>query len=169
VESNRQSLFRRLEHGLSAVLRRRYVRRIRRAADQRPRREESDSESFVVRNALSQGETIYFRGARNFEAIFDELLSLRGLASATEVLLAGCSSGGLSTFLHADQVRSVLPASVKFGAVAMSGVFLNHSIYNTSSEFVYGQQMRAIYEMQNVTVPERCRRANANDPGAYSR
>ena len=30
-------------------------------------------------------------------------------ASATDVLLTGCSAGGLATYLHADYVKSVLP------------------------------------------------------------
>lgn len=114
---------------------------------------------------MYQGQTIYFRGIRNFQTILEELLSLRGLDKATEVILVGCSSGGLSTFMHADRVRGMLSPSVKFGAVAMSGFFLNHSIYDDPNQYIYGDQMRYIYNMQNVSAPGRCTHANRNDPG----
>jgi hypothetical protein len=43
---------------------------------------------------------IYFRGHRIVEAIFNALFK-RGLKEATEVILTGCSAGGLATYLHA--------------------------------------------------------------------
>lgn len=66
-------------------------------------------------------QTIYFRGRRILETIFDELATTANLGAATEFILSGCSAGGLSTFLHADRVQSWLPAGVKFGAVPESG------------------------------------------------
>ena len=55
-------------------------------------------------------QTLYFRGARILDAILDTLLEDHGLDKATDVLLAGGSAGGLSTFLHADHVGAYLRA-----------------------------------------------------------
>lgn len=45
-------------------------------------------------------ETIYYRGKRILNAMIPALKT-RGLASATDLVISGCSAGGLSTFLHA--------------------------------------------------------------------
>ena len=41
--------------------------------------------------------------------------------SAEEVILTGCSAGGLATYLHADYVANILPQSVKYRALADAG------------------------------------------------
>lgn len=47
-----------------------------------------------------------------------------------------------------------------------SGFFLNASIYSDPTRFVYGEQMRNVFNMQNSTggVSQRCVRANRQDP-----
>lgn len=45
---------------------------------------------------------IYFRGHRILDAILNALFK-RGLKEATQVLLTGCSAGGLATYLHAGR------------------------------------------------------------------
>lgn len=47
-----------------------------------------------------------------------------GLGQAKQVLLTGCSAGGMSTYLHADYVRDQLtnPALVKYKVAALSGI-----------------------------------------------
>ena len=43
-------------------------------------------------------------------------------------LLEGCSAGGLSTYLHMDYVKTLLPASVTtYRAAPISGFFLMHA------------------------------------------
>ena len=39
-------------------------------------------------------------------AIAADLLALRGLGRATDVVISGCSAGGLATYLHTDQVQA---------------------------------------------------------------
>jgi hypothetical protein len=56
------------------------------------------------------GTTVYFRGLRILMAIFEDVLG-RGLKSATEVIITGCSAGGLATFAHIDYIRSRLPTA----------------------------------------------------------
>ena len=53
---------------------------------------------------------IYFRGARVLRAMI-AFLRAEGLAGATEVVIAGCSAGGLSTYAHADTWAEALPSA----------------------------------------------------------
>ena len=74
------------------------------------------------------GNPLYFRGRRNLDAALADISANYGYSKATKVLLSGCSAGGLSTFLHADYVNSLLPASViQYGAAPISGFFLDHT------------------------------------------
>ena len=72
--------------------------------------------------------TLYFRGKRVLDAVLDVLLTPQyGLAVATDVLVAGGSAGGLSTYVHADHIASRLPASAtRVKAAPVSGFFLLH-------------------------------------------
>jgi len=110
--------------------------------------------------------TIYFRGRRILKEVFEDLLTQRDLKSATEVLLTGCSAGGLSTFLHADLIHSWLPPNVKYGAVPDAGFFLNASTYADVTQYIYGDQMRAVFTFQNATsgVSQQCVQDHAGDP-----
>ena len=45
---------------------------------------------------------------RIFIAYIDELLTNYGLNNAKNVVIGGCSAGGLATYLHTDYIRSVL-------------------------------------------------------------
>ena len=75
------------------------------------------------------GTKLYFRGRALLNGIFDDLLENRGLDGAKEVLLAGCSAGGLTTYIHADWVTETLkqraPAA-KVVALADAMYSLNH-------------------------------------------
>ena len=73
--------------------------------------------------------TLTFRGRGLLDGIFDELLDHRGMDKAAEVLFAGCSAGGLTTYIHADYVTESLKTrapSAKVVAVADAMYSLNH-------------------------------------------
>ena len=53
---------------------------------------------------------IYFRGARVLRAVI-AFLRAEGLAGAKEVVVSGCSAGGLSTYAHADTWAAALPGA----------------------------------------------------------
>jgi hypothetical protein len=77
--------------------------------------------------------TIYFRGRGIFDGIFDDLFGNRGLAKAEEMLYAGCSAGGLTTYIHADSVTATMKArapAAKVVALADAMFSLNHDDYN---------------------------------------
>lgn len=74
--------------------------------------------------------TIFYRGRGLLDGIFDELFLRHNLATAAEVTWAGCSAGGLTTFIHADWVAATMAArgsrDVKVVAVADAMFSLNH-------------------------------------------
>jgi len=97
-----------------------------------------------------KGKTIYYRGFYNLKGIIHTLLTEFGMNKATEVILAGGSAGGAATYIHADQIASMLPKTVKrYKAVPFSGMFLNHA--NVENKMVYNAQLKHVFEMQNST------------------
>ena len=46
--------------------------------------------------------TLHFRGRAILDAEIKSLLFDRGMKDATDVIVSGCSAGGLATFLHCD-------------------------------------------------------------------
>lgn len=107
-----------------------------------------------------KGKKLYFRGKRIIDAVLQTLTSGQdqsgqdyGLADAENVLLTGCSAGGLATYLHTDYVRDQLttmaPNMSKFKASAISGFFLLHN--NTEGKPVYPDEMKRIFQLANST------------------
>ena len=70
------------------------------------------------------GERVFYRGHRILRAVIAAVLADTGLAAATEVVVGGCSAGGLSTYLHADEWRAALPPAAKVVALPDSGFFV---------------------------------------------
>eukprot|EP01043_Picozoa_sp_COSAG02_P043935 COSAG02_NODE_3870_length_6117_cov_7.546195_3_plen_129_part_00 len=50
----------------------------------------------------ANGTSVWFRGHAIVQAIQDSLIADNGLASATDVVVSGCSAGGLATYLQCD-------------------------------------------------------------------
>ena len=57
--------------------------------------------------------TLYYRGNRIVRAAIAAFLgnTTVGLAAATDVVISGCSAGGVSTFIHADVWAAALPSA----------------------------------------------------------
>lgn len=100
---------------------------------------------------------IYFRGNAILTETLETLLTntTYGVSSATEVLLTGCSAGGLATYLHTDLVgewaEQNLPQLAKFGAIPISGFFLEHDTVMGPEHGVYQAQMQRVFEMANAS------------------
>jgi hypothetical protein len=76
--------------------------------------------------------TLYFRGRGLLDGLFEDLFAHQGLASAQELLFAGCSAGGLTTYIHADAVAARMRArapQAKVLALADAMFSLNHDDY----------------------------------------
>ncbi|KAF5815671.1 putative pectinacetylesterase/NOTUM [Helianthus annuus] len=67
---------------------------------------------------------LHFRGARIFRAVIEDLLA-KGMKNATNAMLAGCSAGGLTSILHCDNFRSLLPANTTVKCLSDAGFFIN--------------------------------------------
>jgi|EP01046_Picozoa_sp_COSAG06_P021561 hypothetical protein len=80
-------------------------------------------------NATSSGrrrvEELHFRGTAIVDAVLRRLQADHGLAQAEEVLLTGCSAGGLAAFLQADRIGDFLEANsqptVRYKVAPVSG------------------------------------------------
>jgi len=104
----------------------------------------SDRETPLVHG----GKTMYFRGKRIIDHVFDDLKMSgnKTFASATEVLITGGSGGGQATAVLADYLAGLMPASVhKVGAVPMSGWYT--SDFN-DIEYTFG-----MHEMSGTISP----------------
>ena len=67
---------------------------------------------------------LWYRGHANFEAIIDDLITNKGLALFDEVILSGCSAGGLGVIYKCDYLASRLVQVRKVRCVADAGLFL---------------------------------------------
>lgn len=103
---------------------------------------------------------LYFRGRRILDAVIATLARDHGLRRAEDVLLTGCSSGGLAAYLHSDYVRdsirALAPKLRRFKTAPVSGFFLLHN--NVDGAAVYPDQMKNVYAMQNASggLSKRC-------------
>lgn len=56
-----------------------------------------------VKNASgSFNVTVHSRGLAVLQAVQEDLLSVRGMGSASEVVVGGCSAGGMAVYIHCD-------------------------------------------------------------------
>eukprot|EP00440_Ansanella_granifera_P056504 gb/GFBE01061250.1/.p1 GENE.gb/GFBE01061250.1/~~gb/GFBE01061250.1/.p1 ORF type:complete len:427 (+),score=82.92 gb/GFBE01061250.1/:1-1281(+) len=103
-----------------------------------------------VPNPVVVGDsTIYFRGGRILEAMLDDWLG-KGLASASDFIVGGCSAGGLTVWLHLDYIRSRVPDSVRVTGVPQCGYFMDLPKYDGTP--CYTPQYRTVYEMMGVNA-----------------
>lgn len=125
-----------------------------------------DGASFAG-EAFDKVNGFYFRGQRVWDATVRHLLSI-GMAAADQVLLAGCSAGGLAVILHCDQFQAFFPRSNNAAAaggttttttvkcLADAGLFLD------ATDVSGGRSLRSYYSdivaMQGVgpNLPPAC-------------
>jgi hypothetical protein len=92
---------------------------------------------------------IYFRGARVLRAMINYLRD-EGLAAATEVVVSGCSAGGLATYAHADTWSAALPKA-RVTALSDSGFFLNYTATGMPFNLTFPGRMLWTYMNTNVS------------------
>jgi hypothetical protein len=91
-----------------------------------------DGASFSGNNAkptVYKNTTLHWRGMHVREAIVKDLMANRGLSKATDLVVSGCSAGGLATYLHTDQWCDTLHTSnpsAKCVGLPDSGFFLDY-------------------------------------------
>ncbi|KAI4327921.1 hypothetical protein L6164_020330 [Bauhinia variegata] len=74
--------------------------------------------------AVNPTTKLYYRGARVFNAIVEDLLA-KGMKNAQNALLSGTSAGGLAAILNCDRFRALLPATATVKCLSDAGYFIN--------------------------------------------
>mmetsp|Transcript_4967 Transcript_4967/g.4381 ORF Transcript_4967/g.4381 Transcript_4967/m.4381 type:complete len:81 (+) Transcript_4967:404-646(+) len=70
------------------------------------------------------GKNIHFKGRYILDAVLDYLNVNLALDSASQVVVAGGSAGGLATFMNIDYIKSKLGKDVKLVGIPDAGFFL---------------------------------------------
>ena len=100
---------------------------------------------------MVQGKPLYFRGHRILHHILSHLKEAKGLANASQVLVTGCSAGGLATILHADTIRESLGRQTVVKAAPFSGFFPIADNVDNKAEDDWPAKMENAFRMQNVS------------------
>ncbi|KAJ7943970.1 Pectin acetylesterase [Quillaja saponaria] len=74
--------------------------------------------------AVNPATNLHFRGAKVWLAVIEDLLA-KGMRSAENAILSGCSAGGLASILHCDRFRALVPKGAKVKCLADAGYFIN--------------------------------------------
>ena len=101
---------------------------------------------------VNSTHSVYFRGDAILKASLATLASNHGLASATAVLLKGCSAGGVATYFQADAVGKILSKlapNARYAALPGAGVFLQYPSY--SGPNLDNEIFKWIYYTANLT------------------
>ncbi|KAG2593495.1 hypothetical protein PVAP13_5NG112114 [Panicum virgatum] len=101
------------------------------------------------------GTKLFFRGLRIWEAVVDELMA-KGMDTAKQALLTGCSAGSLAALLHCDNFRERFPQDVSIKCLSDAGFFIDEK--DLSGERSLRTLINAIVHLQNVreALPKGC-------------
>jgi len=124
-----------------------------------------DGASFSGQNyttTIFNNTQLYYRGHLILKSIFDDLFNNRGLNQSTQVVISGCSAGGLATYLHVDWWNSRLPRTTRVVGLPDSGFFFD---MNANGQH-YRDQMHWVFNAQNCSggVNGLCIFRNRNSP-----
>ena len=112
----------------------------------------SSLSSDMTEPVVVDNSTIHYRGRAILDAEIQSILVDRGMNLATDVVVSGCSAGGLATYLHCDKWAASIAAATgnaaKVVCMPISGFFVD---YDYTSGDGYGTMMRYIYNFQNTS------------------
>ncbi|KAJ3669322.1 hypothetical protein LUZ60_011272 [Juncus effusus] len=113
-----------------------------------------DGASFAG-EGYDKDQNLYFRGQRIFSVVMEELMS-KGMRSAKQALLSGCSAGGLASILHCDRFRSLFPEKIKVKCFADAGLFLD--AVDIAGQHALRSYYDGVVTLQGVAknLPKRC-------------
>jgi len=77
--------------------------------------------------------SLYFRGHKILLAVYDSLLSTKGLDRASDAIISGSSAGGLTVYLHIDEIAGIIKhrSSARVVGIPDAGFFLDVPAYGT--------------------------------------
>jgi len=107
-----------------------------------------DGGSFTGDAMSSSGPQLYFQGLKIRQAVAASLRALNGFDdTATDLVVGGCSAGGLAAYLHVDWWASQVPKA-KARGLPDSGFFLDGD-YNRDGKPNYEARMSNMYNFMN--------------------
>lgn len=122
-----------------------------------------DGGSFSGSNASTtpsgvNGTVLHWRGKHILEGGMTDMFKNRGLDKATEIVVSGCSAGGLATFLHCDRwaqrIRAEGVSSAKIVCMPDSGLFRDYQGCTTPgvcSGPHYHDRLVWVFDQMNAT------------------
>jgi len=97
------------------------------------------------------GTMLHFRGRAILDAEIKSLLQDRGMDKASDVVVSGCSAGGLATFLHCDHwaaaIANATNGAAKVACMPDSGFFLDEQ-----RKPGYHANMKNVYTFQESSA-----------------
>eukprot|EP00850_Spirogloea_muscicola_P017483 SM000151S01471 [mRNA] locus=s151:17386:21210:+ [translate_table: standard] len=103
---------------------------------------------YRVQPLVYKGRRLYFRGRTILSAVITDALS-RGLSSSEQVLVGGCSAGGLTSLLQCDSIRARMPKNATVKCTSDAGVFLD--MPDVSGNYSYRIQVSQMHKLHNMT------------------
>jgi hypothetical protein len=122
---------------------------------------------------IVNGTRLYFHGKDIMEAVLLELSSHHGLDVATDVILGGCSAGGMAVFDHLDWVRGhpTIPLNARVAGFPISGWTLDGPLTTPQKAFVYQQSnvsstlsQACVRDQEALGTPHKCLISDINAP-----
>jgi len=75
---------------------------------------------------LYRDKLLWFRGRNTTVATFNALIEKHDFLSATEILIGGCSSAGLTGVMWANYVKKLFKTPVKIWVINDSGLYIDY-------------------------------------------
>jgi len=107
-------------------------------------------------DAMSNSPMLYFQGLKIRQGVAASLRQKYNFGSATDMVIGGCSAGGLAAYLHVDWWASQVPGAKSRG-LPDSGFFMDGN-YNRDGKPNYEARMNNLYNFMNskAGLPPTC-------------
>ncbi|CAH9100663.1 unnamed protein product [Cuscuta europaea] len=103
-----------------------------------------------------KGTPLYFRGARIYKAVMQEVLHKLGMKMAENALLVGGSAGGVAVSLHCDGFRDLLPKATRVKCFSDAGYFFPSKKFAYAGE-VFTPTFQKLMAFGSIkALPEAC-------------
>ncbi|XP_030831824.1 pectin acetylesterase 5 [Strongylocentrotus purpuratus] len=98
--------------------------------------------------SISDEGVIYQRGSLVLESIINYLLNTTEMGAAERIILSGTGSGGLGVFYQADHVKTLLPPTSTYHALADSAFYID--TYNRSAYMHIRIQFQRLFNLHHM-------------------
>lgn len=125
-----------------------------------------DGGSFTGTRETPEPRGLHYRGKANLDAVLDDLSANHGMKTATEVVLSGCSAGGMACYLHCDYVAEYVQGKspgVRSACICDAGIF--RDVPTVEGKQIMRERYTDMVAGMNSSLPENCLKSPpAGDP-----